>query len=236
MVICCVSWNHSLPFWFWHLVNSMKWPYYPTDILALCETKLDDSIDSGNFFERGYIDLIQKDSVTHINGLALYLKKGYPFAKDLSQKKLCKFLFMTVFTYSVSYFFFFYQLPFSSLFTIFNAVSSNTDEVLLINTSATAFVCHKNLLIYFGWSDRPGQLCCHFSISNYFIHIVNFPSWFPDCGLHNPAFYLFLSSDNSIYSTMASPPMGNSIVLLSWFPLSFCYIQKGMTRFIALLM
>ena len=64
----------------------MKWPYYPTDILALCETKLDDSIDSGNFFERGYIDLIQKDSVTHINGLALYLKKGYPFAKDLSQK------------------------------------------------------------------------------------------------------------------------------------------------------
>ena len=156
--------------------------------------------------------------------------------KGLISKKLCKFLFMTVFTYSVSYFFFFYQLPFSSLFTIFNAVSSNTDEVLLINTSATAFVYHKNLLIYFGWSDRPGQLCCHFSISNYFIQIVNFPSWFPDCGLHNPAFYLFLSSDNSIYSTMASPPMGNSIVLLSWFPLSFCYIQKGMTRFIALLM
>ena len=36
-----------------------------TDILALCETKLDDSIDSGNLFVSGYLTLIQKDSVTH---------------------------------------------------------------------------------------------------------------------------------------------------------------------------
>ena len=79
----------------------MKWPYYPTDILALCETKLDDSIDSGNFFERGYIDLIQKDSVTHINGLALYLKKGYPFAKDLSQKTLQILIYDWLYLFSV---------------------------------------------------------------------------------------------------------------------------------------
>ena len=32
------------------------------DILALCETNLDDSIDSGNFSVRGYLPLIQKDS------------------------------------------------------------------------------------------------------------------------------------------------------------------------------
>ena len=32
------------------------------DILALCETNLDDSIDSGNLFVRGYLPLIQKDS------------------------------------------------------------------------------------------------------------------------------------------------------------------------------
>ena len=30
------------------------------DILALCETKLDDSIDSGSFSVRGYLHLIQK--------------------------------------------------------------------------------------------------------------------------------------------------------------------------------
>ena len=37
---------------------------------------------------------------------------------------------------SVSYFFFLYQLPFSSLCTVFDAVSSTIDEVLSINPSA----------------------------------------------------------------------------------------------------
>ena len=35
------------------------------DILSLCETNLDDSIDSGNFSVRGYHPLIQKHSSTH---------------------------------------------------------------------------------------------------------------------------------------------------------------------------
>ena len=38
------------------------------DILALCETNLDDSIDSGNFSVRGYLLLIRKDSNTHMHG------------------------------------------------------------------------------------------------------------------------------------------------------------------------
>ena len=38
------------------------------DILALCETNLDGSIDSGNFFVRGYLPLIWKDSSTHMHG------------------------------------------------------------------------------------------------------------------------------------------------------------------------
>ena len=44
------------------------------DILALCETNLDDSIDSGNFSMRGYLPLIPKDSSTHMHGLAVYMK------------------------------------------------------------------------------------------------------------------------------------------------------------------
>ena len=52
------------------------------DILALCETKLDDSIDSGNLSVRGYLPLIQKDSGTHMQGLAVYVKEGLPFAWD----------------------------------------------------------------------------------------------------------------------------------------------------------
>ena len=54
------------------------------DILALCETNLDDSIGSGNFYVRGYFPLILKDSSTHMHGLAVYVKEGPPFAWDLS--------------------------------------------------------------------------------------------------------------------------------------------------------
>ena len=54
------------------------------DILALCETNFDDSIDSGNFSVRGYLPLIRTDSITHMNGLAVYVKEGLPFAQDLS--------------------------------------------------------------------------------------------------------------------------------------------------------
>ena len=55
-------------------------------ILALCETNLDDSIDSGNFsvILRGCLPLIRKDSSTHMHGLAVYVKEGLPFARDLS--------------------------------------------------------------------------------------------------------------------------------------------------------
>ena len=79
------------------------------DILALCETNLDDSTDSSNFSVRGYLPLIRKDSGTHIHGLAVYVK-GLPFARDLSLENsadshLC---FRLALLHSVSYFFFLY--------------------------------------------------------------------------------------------------------------------------------
>ena len=54
------------------------------DILALCETNLDDSTDSGNFSVRGYLPLIRKDSSTHIHGLVVHVKEGLHFTWDLS--------------------------------------------------------------------------------------------------------------------------------------------------------
>ena len=54
------------------------------DILALCETNLDNSIDSDNFSVRGYLNLIWKNSSTHMHGLAAYVKEGLPFTWDLS--------------------------------------------------------------------------------------------------------------------------------------------------------
>ena len=46
------------------------------DILALCETNLNDSIDSGNFTVRGYLPLIRKNSNTHMHALTVYVKEG----------------------------------------------------------------------------------------------------------------------------------------------------------------
>ena len=70
------------------------------DILALCETNQDDSVDSGNFSVRGYLPLIRKDSSTHIHGLAVYVKEGLPFAWDLSLENSADsyFTFSTCFT------------------------------------------------------------------------------------------------------------------------------------------
>ena len=46
-----------------------------------------DSFDSGNFCVRGYLSLILKDSTTHMHVLAVYMKEGLPFARDLSLEK-----------------------------------------------------------------------------------------------------------------------------------------------------
>ena len=135
------------------------------DILALCETNQDDSIDSGNFSVRGYLPLIRKDSSTHMHGLAVYVKEGLPFARDLSLENssdsyLC---FRLALLHSVSYFFFLYRSP-SALCTIVDSISSNIDEVLSINASANAFafgdfnVHYKDWLTYSGGTDQPGEL------------------------------------------------------------------------------
>ena len=55
------------------------------DIDALCETNLFDAIDSGNFFVRGYLSLIRKNSATHMHGLAAYV--GLLFCMVLISRK-----------------------------------------------------------------------------------------------------------------------------------------------------
>ena len=103
------------------------------------------------------------------------------------------------------------------LLTVFDSISFTIDEVLSINPSANVLlfrdfnVHHKNWLTYSGGTDGPGELCYNFSISNNLIQIVNFPTWIPDCDSHSPALLdLFISSDASICSAKAFPPLGNS--------------------------
>ena len=78
---------------------------YSPDILALCEINLEGSVGSVNFSMRGYVPLIQKDSVTHMHGLAVYMKEGLPFTRDITQENsedsyLC---FQLALIHSVSY-------------------------------------------------------------------------------------------------------------------------------------
>ena len=174
------------------------------DILALSETNLDDSIDCGNFSVRGYFPLIQKDSTTHMHGLAVYVKERVLFAQDLSlENSADSYLsFQLALLHSVSYFFFLYRSPSSSLCMVFDSISSKIDEVLSINPSANVFVFggfnvhHKDWLTYCGGTNRPGELSYNFSISNDLTQIVNFPTWISDCDSHSPALldlFIFLT-------------------------------------------
>ena len=95
-----------------------------TNILALCETNLDDSVDSGILSVRSYLPLIRKDSITHMHGLAVFLKEGLPFAQDLSLENsadsyLC---FRLALLHSVCYFFFLYQSPSSQFLLLFHLI------------------------------------------------------------------------------------------------------------------
>ena len=154
------------------------------------------AMTNGTFSVRGCLPLIQKDSIPHIHGLAVYVKEGLPFARDLSLKNsadsyLC---FRLALLHSVSYFFFLYWSPSSALCTVFDSISSNIDEVLSINPSANVFVFgdfnvhHKDWLTYSGGTDRPGELCYNFSISNDLTQMVNFPTRIPDCDSQSCSF------------------------------------------------
>ena len=158
------------------------------DIPALCEANMDNSTDSANFSLSGYLSLIWKNSVIHINGLAVFVKERLSFAWDLSPESsvdsiLC---FQLALLHSVSYFFFLCQSPSSSC-TVFDSISSDIDEVLSSNPSANVFVFgdfnghHKERLIYSGRTDRASELCYNFSVLNDLTQMVNFPTWIPDC-------------------------------------------------------
>ena len=128
------------------------------DILALCETNLDDSIDSGNFSLRGYLPLIRKDCTTHIHGLAVYVKEELHFARDLSlENSADSYLCFRLALLRLSYFFFLYRSP-SSLSRVFDSISSNIDEVHSINPLAHVFVFgdfnvhHKDCSNLFWWN------------------------------------------------------------------------------------
>ena len=119
----------------------------------------DVSIDSGNIYVSGYLPLTQKDSVTQMYGLAVYVKEGLSFAWNLSLKNyadsyLFDWLYFTQFSVLL------HLSPFLSLCIVFYAIWSNIDQVLSINPSPNAIVFrdfnihHKDWLICFSGTGR----------------------------------------------------------------------------------
>ena len=111
-----------------------------------------DSIDFGSFSVRGNLPLIRKDFITQMHGLAVYLKEGLPFARDVSvESSVDSYLrFPLALLHSASYFF----LPSSLLCIVFDSTSSNIVEVLSVNPSSNLSVFgdfnfhHKDWLTY----------------------------------------------------------------------------------------
>ena len=112
-----------------------------------------------------YLPLIWKNFVTHMHGLAVYVKEGLPFALDLSLEKfafsyLC---FQLALIHLVSYLFVLYLSPSLSWCMVFD-VSAKINEVLSINPAANVFffvdfsVHHKDLLTFSGGTNRSGKL------------------------------------------------------------------------------
>ena len=88
---------------------------------------------------------------------------------------------------------------------------SQSTHLLMCLSFGDFNIHHKDWLTCSGGTDRSGELCYNFSISNDLTQRVNFPTQIPDCDSHSPALLdLFISSDTSICFTMAFLPPRNS--------------------------
>ena len=110
----------------------------------------------------GYLPLIRRVSITHMHGLVKerpHFARGLPL-KNSVEPKLC---FWLALLHSVSYVFFLDWSP-SSLYKIFDSISSYIVAVLQINSSADVLVFgnfnvhHNDWPTYFGGTDRSGDL------------------------------------------------------------------------------
>ena len=109
---------------------------------------------------RSYLPLIEKYFITHMHGLAVFVKERHTFAQDLSpESSLVSYLFSTGFTSRSVLLFFLYQSSSLSLCMIFYFTSSNINEILLIMLLMWKwmglFLRKNHLLRCWGWFSLP---------------------------------------------------------------------------------
>ena len=98
--------------------------------------------------------------------------------------------------------------------------SQSTHLLMFLFLDTLTSIIRTNLPILVELIDLVNSY--NFSISNNLTQMVNFPSHNPDCDSYSPAFLdLFISSDASISSAMAFPPLGNSDHVVVAFTIDF---------------
>ena len=105
----------------------------------------------------------------------------------LISRKLYRFLFVFNLLYIIQCITTFSSIITICVFvTVFDAVSSNIDEIVWINPSANGFVLEefnmhcKGWLTYSGWTSRT-------LLWFFYLKWPDFPTQIPDCDSHSPA-------------------------------------------------
>ena len=157
------------------------------------------------------------------------------------------FCFQLALLHSVSYFFSLYQSPSLPSCKVSDAISSNIDEVLLINLFPNVFVFvihHKDWLTWWNWQTWWTLL--KFFISNDLTQMVDFPTRIPvTLALLLLCYGFFLSSDATIcviqwlslhskiliiVVSVSTDFPSSSKLFLCWLGWSLCLFQKCSMR------
>ena len=87
----------------------------------------------------------------------------------------------------------------------------STHLLMCLSLGTLTSIIRTGLPILVELIDLVNSVIIFQTTSNDLTQIVNFPTCIPHCDSHSPALLdLFISSDASICSTMASPPLGYS--------------------------
>ena len=145
--------------------------------------------------------------------------------------------FQLALLHSMSYFFFLYRSPSSSLCTVFDSISSNIDEVLSINPSANVFVFgdfnvhHKDWLTYSGETVRPGEFCYNFLPQTTLLSLT-FLLGSQTVILTVLLFWIYLFLLTFVFVLQWLSLHRKILIMLSQFPLTFLQNHNAMSRFL----
>ena len=153
----------GLPSHFVECESFLEWN--SPDIFALCDTNLDDLIDSGNFSVRDYLPLTQKDHGR---------QQGFGHHHWLSFTQ-CLISFS-----STNHLLHLYA-QFLMLFNLTSMRFSRSTHLLkCLSLGILASIIRTGWLILLELIDLVNS-CFNFSIWNDFTYMVNFPTGIPDC-------------------------------------------------------